>query len=234
MGTKLLEKSQLTAAKNKDTAREQAEGMKLARRVDSLREIAAQEEAALKKFRDQTLAQIKADIEKESKPLQELRKEVVILQQSRQDALKPLTEEKNEILSLREQLHKETQVLNAYREDIKKRELSVDHNLKEAENEYQRANEYQRRQAQYLQDTDVSRRNAEEYLKQAEEKKERASKLSQEILIEFASRDMQLAASERRIEMKDKAQNEREQELNQRETRLLDREKMLERNLKRK
>lgn len=59
---KLLQKSEIDAAKVADKKREIDEGTKLAKRIDSLREIAAQEETALAKFRSETLKNLNDEI----------------------------------------------------------------------------------------------------------------------------------------------------------------------------
>ena len=52
---KLLSKSEIDKAKNADKAKEIAEGLKISRKVDSLRELMADEEKALEKFRSESL-----------------------------------------------------------------------------------------------------------------------------------------------------------------------------------
>lgn len=67
MAMRLLPKSEVNKAKALDRQREIDEGKKLATRVDTLRELAAQEDENLGKFRDKMVSQIMEDI----KPLQE-------------------------------------------------------------------------------------------------------------------------------------------------------------------
>lgn len=67
MAMRLLPRSEVNKAKALDRQREIDEGKKLATRVDTLRELAAEEDTNLSKFRDKMVAQIMADI----KPLQE-------------------------------------------------------------------------------------------------------------------------------------------------------------------
>ena len=59
---KLLSKSEIDTAKNLDRSREVAEGLKLSRRVDGLRELASKEEQMLEKHRTETLASISKEI----------------------------------------------------------------------------------------------------------------------------------------------------------------------------
>lgn len=59
---KLLPKSEIDKQKASETQQHIAEGIKLARRVDTLRDVAAQEEASLSKFRIRTLEAIQSEI----------------------------------------------------------------------------------------------------------------------------------------------------------------------------
>lgn len=62
MGMRLLARKDVDAAKALDRQREVDEGVKLAKKVDTLRELQAQEEASLLKFRDNSLTEIVGDI----------------------------------------------------------------------------------------------------------------------------------------------------------------------------
>lgn len=66
---RLLKKSEIEKAKAEDISMERAEGLKIAKRVDALREIQAQEEASLIKFRTSTLSQIHKDCQTEEAKL---------------------------------------------------------------------------------------------------------------------------------------------------------------------
>lgn len=66
------------------------EGRKLAQRVDSLREIASQEEASLAKFRSETIAAIHKEISSESAKLDELKNEIRLKTKERDELMEPL------------------------------------------------------------------------------------------------------------------------------------------------
>ena len=82
---KLLPKSDIAKAKSVDKQREIDEGMKLAKRVDSLREVAAAEEASLKKFRSETLGAINTEITANATKRDELTQEVQSLEERKED-----------------------------------------------------------------------------------------------------------------------------------------------------
>lgn len=87
---RLLSKSEIAQAKATEQRRDIEEGLKIAKRVDSLREIKVQEEAALEKFRSETLSHINDEIIKKNQELDALEHEVKDLQKRRKEALEPL------------------------------------------------------------------------------------------------------------------------------------------------
>lgn len=87
---KLLQKSDVAKAKSLDRQREIDQGVQLAKRVDSLRETVAQEEASLEKYRKETLSTIQAQITAESDKLGALTTEVAELEHRKGLALVPL------------------------------------------------------------------------------------------------------------------------------------------------
>lgn len=60
---RLLDKQTIATQKSSERAKEVAEGVKLAKSIDSLRETHAKEQSKLKLFRDSTLRNIKEEID---------------------------------------------------------------------------------------------------------------------------------------------------------------------------
>lgn len=94
---KLLAKSDIQKAKSLDRQREIDEGLRLAKKVDSLREITVNEEASLTKFRRETLASIAKEIFDITEKRDNLQGEVGNLENRKEQALIPLTRELGEI-----------------------------------------------------------------------------------------------------------------------------------------
>lgn len=120
MGMRLLPKSEFEKAKSNENRREVEEGLKLARRVDNLREVAAQEEASLEKFRRETVEIIHVQISTESEKLEYLKKEVSSLVEQREIAIKPLDEEWSKVREAVvdvEERQKEQEARNQYLEE---------------------------------------------------------------------------------------------------------------------
>lgn len=70
MRVRLLSKRDIDEAKQKDRAREAAEGLKLTRRVDGLRELAVETEANYEKYRSETLEEIGKQIDSKQKEME--------------------------------------------------------------------------------------------------------------------------------------------------------------------
>lgn len=80
---KLLSKAEIVIAKARDRKLEVDEGIKLAKKVDTLRELAVLEEESLKKFRGETLGVIQSEIDAKVIERDILREENAILQEER-------------------------------------------------------------------------------------------------------------------------------------------------------
>lgn len=101
---KLLPKNEIQ--KLKAVAQKQAidEGVKLAKRVDNLREVAASEEASLEQFRQKTLIEIQHSIQKLSADKDTLLMEVKDLEERKLSALQPLDVEKQRLVTYEAEL----------------------------------------------------------------------------------------------------------------------------------
>lgn len=134
MAMKLLPKSEIAKAKVKDRQLEVQEGVKLANRVDNLRETVATEEKVLSDFRREALSSIQAEIDAIISYKNNLNEDVSFLESRKKIALEPLIEreasiknreieidlEKKEISHNREVLRKERNLLEAEFREITK------------------------------------------------------------------------------------------------------------------
>ncbi len=94
---KLLNKSDVNNLKAVETKRSIDEGLRIAKRVDVLREVRADEEASLNEFRIRTLEQINQEINEEVSKRDALKEEVKLLETKRRETLEPLIEREEEI-----------------------------------------------------------------------------------------------------------------------------------------
>lgn len=101
---RLLTKNEVQTAKNADKKREIDEGVKLAKKVDTLRKVSAEEETRLGKFREQSMAQLKHDgltLQAENKEL-EIRNVALKAERLRLEAPIDLTMAWKEVQELKE------------------------------------------------------------------------------------------------------------------------------------
>jgi len=101
---KLLPKSDILIRKAQEQKQAVDEGKKLAMTVDRLREVAAQEEASLDKFRSETLEQIHKETTEAATKRDALLGEVRELEAAKKEALQPLTRELELIDKAKEEL----------------------------------------------------------------------------------------------------------------------------------
>lgn len=134
----LLTKNEVADAKNLDRKREIDEGVKLALKVDALRQAAATEEARLNLVRASTLAQVQKDIADITQEKISLSKEVEVLEHRKVQALKPLEEEHAVIKKEWEQIGFErtsndhfNEALNSRANDVYARQMKLEDDEKD-------------------------------------------------------------------------------------------------------
>ena len=122
---KLLQKSDIAKAKSVDRQREIDQGVQLAKRVDSLRETVAQEEASLQKFRKETLSTIQAQITTESDRLGALTSEVAELERRKGLALEPLDAQWKELSNAQLAHQEKTESLEQKRQELDRKDTEL-------------------------------------------------------------------------------------------------------------
>lgn len=235
MAMRLLDKKQIDSQKAVERSRDVQEGLKLARRVDSLREIQAREEKTLQEYRTKTLATIHEEISKETERRDALKKEVKVLEDRKKEALKPLTEELKRIEDQNKVL------LEAQRADIESeghalartRERTATESRLAALEKRRAASERERSRAGLL-EAESARKEARDVLQEARGIRDSAVQLKKEVEKELRERDVQMASRERDLGLREE-ENTKERAALAEEWKLLDdRKQMLARALKSK
>ncbi len=232
MAMRLLTKSEIDTAKAAEQKRNIDEGLKLARRVDNLREVAAEEEASLAKFRKEQTAKIHAELEKLYETKGTLIGEVSQLKRERKELMKPLDAELAKIYKENAQLEKKRDELTSKEIAISQREKGTKKALTLSADLLTKAALKDGRAADLLLDADTKAQEAIETLKNAREVEAKALDLKKEVEQELAERDMTMAAKERGLEMRDAALAESEAELAKGWVLLEDRRNMVEQRIK--
>lgn len=94
---KLLQKSDIARAKSIERTKEIEEGLKLSRRVDGLRELSAKEEAALEKFRIESLSALMQEIKETTEKKDFLFSEIQSLREEKMRGLSEVEQKKSEL-----------------------------------------------------------------------------------------------------------------------------------------
>jgi hypothetical protein len=230
---KLLKKSEIQEAKASDLRREAEEGLKLARRVDSLRETQAQEEESLRLFRENTLKQIHADTKEAAEACEKLLAEVKDLEDRRKEALRPITEEQEEINRQKAELENTKGELADERRNLDSLRESTRADAEATKSVLERVKSDHLRSDIALREASTANEEARVAREQAYRERSLALQFKKETEDELEVKKIQATATEERQKARDAAQDKRERELNARETKLADREQKLLRTIKR-
>lgn len=230
---KLLSKSEIDQAKSKDRQREVSEGLKIARRVDSLREVHAQEEASLAQFRQKSIALIQAEITTESLKLGSLKGEVKELEERKVQALQPVSELKEKLGTREVWLQEYERSLNILKSSLDLKESDIEGKRKDIKNLEEKIERARVRQNELLLEADNLKRGAKNILDEYQTKVAQVERLRRNTEERLNNREISISNRESSQKIKDKNQDKRERELNERETRIHDREQTFIRTQKR-
>lgn len=112
MAMRLLKKSEVATAKAKEKRTEIDQGLQLAKRVDSLRQTASEEEAALLSFRNKTVKQIHDEIMKATVERDALLGELLELREEKRQGMEVVTNKMWEVQKKLDEIEKLEKELN--------------------------------------------------------------------------------------------------------------------------
>lgn len=230
---KLLRKSEVLALKESERAREAAEGVKIARRVDELRELQTNTAKKLDDFRDSTLRVITEEIKSLGAKRDSLANEVSVLQK-KYDALLPGIPLKREAIKKREEaIATQEQVILAKEESLRLQELDI-YELKEAvkKNLAQAASTNESADNR-LKDAFYKEGEASQALQRAQKVESNAVKAKEVQEMQLGERERAVARREGDFEIRVSIQEAKEREFEQERKKLEDRRAMVERTLER-
>lgn len=208
---KLLEKREIDKLKAIDRRKEIDEGIKLARKVDTLRELSAKEETNLLKFRDESIKKVKEEIniliaEKEAllNDPTLLKKEKVLSQVKveLENSFKKLNKEKRAVEELRRSiLDKETNLIA--------RESQIDISFKEFFDRNEKIKEKENLTQKYLSKAEIDYKLQQDTLLRVEESKRKFDEYQKKQTEVIEAKYRELALREKDIENQ-RNQNERD------------------------
>lgn len=233
MAMRLLPKSELDKKKADEQRLDVEEGLKLARRIDNLREVIVEEEANRAKYRHEQLERISHEIQEATQRRDTTRKEADDAEDRRKKALEPLDEKRKELERKEEELSAKESELTSQKQRVIEQGNTTDSALRHA-NSLARDAE--------IQDSLSNARLQEADRKFAEAKSREESSIEAAHLLDLkveeantklTHREGIVAMRENDATIKEKEIRSREKDLADGWKLLHDREALLERNLKR-
>lgn len=233
MPMKLLKKSEIAAHQAAERKASIDEGLKLAKQVDRLREIKAEEEKSLALFRQKTVAQINTEIVEATQKRDALLTEAKKLQKQINAGMTEVEEKKALVAAQAAHYDSLMRLLVNDRIEVEKALTAAKSELKKAKVATFKAETNEYRAMQTLIDADNKRIQAEALLKQAAEIREDATTYAEDQKTKLDTRDKVIASKEQEITIKEAALLKKEKQLHEKEIKLRDREATLEREFKR-
>lgn len=236
MNVRLLPKTEIDSKRAEEQRQRIQEGMRIAEKVDTLRETAASEEAAFEKYRTEMLQTIQGEIQEKTAErdilealLKNLRPEFERLSNP------PDLIEAREKIRIQKQKNKEEADRLFNLETFLEREKETIEERKQSLSEKEDAIEIARRNVE-IRTSEVYNMREEAKLELDRSQKEaHALTLKAELLLtEVQEREDVVSNRENQVQFREEKNTVHEQELSKREARLADRMKMLERTLKRR
>ena len=230
---RLLQKSEIDSSKALARKQEIDEGLKLSRRVDALRETAADEEASLEAFRKKTVASISKQIDALSTERDTLKEAVADLEQRRAMALVPLDEAWKTLKKSQQEHTTSVASLEKQQQKYLKQSKELQSKLVDATQELARIETIKQQHEDALLQAIENKKDTEASLTYARKLEHSAEEARIEVLADIRERDALCAARERDILIRDESLILREEALRKAQIVLDDRNSMLERDITR-
>lgn len=125
MTVRLLPKSEIDKRKSEEQRTAIQEGLKVAERVDLLRETLASEETAFENYRTDTLKNIQKDIQNKQEEKDVLETEIIQLRKERKELLIPLDFKWNEISELEIKLKEKASALDIVEAELAEKSVTL-------------------------------------------------------------------------------------------------------------
>lgn len=228
---RLLPKQEVNLRQAQQKKAEIDEGLKLARRIDSLREIAAQEEASLASFRSSTLKTIQEDIKKVENERNAVKKEVSDLRKELEEGTHRLDEREKQLTEYSESLQNLEITLNNRVQGLKTLAAKLKDQSKQSSDYYNRILFAYKIITEVRRETESTYTEAKTYSELATKRYDEVKNLSDAVEQELRIRDIAVASKERDLTIREERLAKTADELRKKAILLEDREQTLEREL---
>lgn len=233
MSMRLMPKSEV-AAKTANLKRQEIEaGVKIARRVDAVRDTLLEEEKKLEAFRVKRLKEIHAELDPLENRVRDLKKEVPDLEDRRKAALKPVDDEWKVVREAKNKASHDQETANTLLITSSEADKQAKEAVRKAGNLLVSAKTKEDRADQLATDAANDRAEAKLALEHAQEVEATSVRLASEVEADLLARDNAFALKENGLILRESNLTEGEADLANGWKLLRDREAKLERNIKR-
>lgn len=230
---KLLTKQEIVREKSLERKNEIDEGVKLARRVDTLRQTVAKEEANLNKFRDESLKILRNDLETLQKQKEVLVSQINELDEQKRILRIPLDSEWVKVETRKKEIQTDQELLNEKVSNLLQKEQNYALNIRELLIEQERTKDERSKASQNLIKSSENLAFSEKIISETQAKRKENDEYFAQKNKELLSREAQIAISERELKLKEDQIDKERSGLITRTILIQDREQTLERELKR-
>lgn len=233
MGMRLLPKSEIDRLKQQEKNLEIQEGLKLSRRVDSLRKMASEQEVNLDSFRGASLEAINKEITSLTEIRDKKQKEVDKLENKLSSMLPEMATEREKLSKQAKSLDKREKVVKEKEEQADLKEIDVALALKNAGDAVIRQESHEKIAEKLHLDAEKDKEEASNRLSSAKQTEKNALKLRKDTEIELELRINAVSEKEKQSEAREVQNNQTSKELEAEKIRLADMRRTLERELQR-
>ncbi len=199
----ILEKQEVDKLKSIERKKEVEEGLKLAKTVDHLRKVKGEEEANLRKFRDQSLLTIKNEIDTAIVERDKLRVEVATIIQERFNAQAPidLKEEWKRVTELRAEVEAERKSFEDRDMFLISRESQVQADKENLLKKEESVKEKEELAKKYISETGKNYETSEKLRLKTEKLHEESEKAIHQRYVELADKERDFGYKERDLNL---------------------------------
>lgn len=228
---RLLTKQEIVQAQNSDRSKEIAEGLKLSRKVDSLRELKSKEEESLEKFRVESLSAIQEEISRLEGEKEKLVTEINTLRVKLVSSLPK--KERDELEKLKLELARKEKEIDEKSRNLEFQELDIATAMKDSKDALERALGREKEAENLQKIASEERSETSQTLMAAKKLHENVLKEKEEAENVLLIRENDIRQKEERLSLREESNLQKERELKAKEIQLEDQRKTLERAMER-
>lgn len=226
---RLLPKSEITKQKAVVQQQTVEEGKKLAMTIDRLREVVAEEESSLEKFRSETLKQIHKETSAAAATRDELLGEVAQLELRKKEALEPVYDLWGAVEEVNKQAEYERQAVAELLREAEQKVQAADAAEKQAAQALYVAETIKERHQSLLNEVIQKKQEAEQIVTEATEKYQQSAIMKEQTETSLSARKQELEALSEQLQKKEEQLEQERLRQQEERVRLADREQTLER-----